>query len=128
MQDVAHDPEGEVRVDRWLWAVRAFKSRSAASDACSGGHVSVNGRTAKAATKVRIGDEVSALTPGGPRVLEVVQLLEKRVGAPAAAAAVVDRTPPPVPTDPTAAPLVRDRGAGRPTKRDRRAIERFRGR
>jgi ribosome-associated heat shock protein Hsp15 len=122
------DRGGEVRVDRWLWAVRAYKTRSAASDACGGGHVSVNGRPAKPATKVRVGDEVSALTPGGPRVLEVVQLLEKRVGAPAAAMAMVDRTPPPPATDPATAPLARDRGAGRPTKRDRRAIERFRGR
>lgn len=122
---VAHD---EVRVDRWLWAVRAFKTRSAASDACTGGHVTVGGRPAKAATKVRVGDEVTARTPGGLRVLEVVQLLEKRVGAAAAAEAVVDRSPPPPEVDRLAPPLQRDRGAGRPTKRDRRAIERFRDR
>jgi ribosome-associated heat shock protein Hsp15 len=119
--------DGQVRVDRWLWAVRAFKTRSASSDACSGGHVSVNGRPAKAATKVRVGDEVAALTPSGPRVLEVVQLLEKRVGAAPAAAAVIDRSPPPAATERLAPPLAREPGAGRPTKRDRRAIERFRG-
>lgn len=120
-------PRSEVRVDRWLWAVRAFKTRTAASDACAGGHVTVNGRPAKAATKVGVGDEVTATTPGGLRVLEVVQLLEKRVGAPAAAAAIIDRSPPPPPADRAAPPLVRDRGAGRPTKRDRRAIDRLRG-
>jgi ribosome-associated heat shock protein Hsp15 len=117
----------EVRVDRWLWAVRTFKTRSAASDACSGGHVSVNGRPAKPATKVRVGDEVSALAPGGLRVLEVVRLLEKRVGASIAADAVIDRSPPAPSADREAPPMVRERGAGRPTKRDRRAIDRFRG-
>jgi ribosome-associated heat shock protein Hsp15 len=118
----------DVRVDRWLWAVRAYKTRTAASDACTGGHVSVNGRVAKAATKVRPGDEVVALTPGGLRVLEVVELLEKRVGAPAAAQAVVDRSPPPSEGDRATPPMERDRGSGRPTKRDRRAIARLRGR
>jgi ribosome-associated heat shock protein Hsp15 len=117
-----------VRVDRWLWAVRAYKTRSASSAACAGGHVSVNGQPAKPATRVRAGDEVTALTPGGPRLLEVVQLLEKRVGAVAAAEAMIDRSPARPEADRQAPPLARDRGAGRPTKRDRRAIERFRGR
>lgn len=113
------------RVDRWLWAVRIYKTRSAASDACAGGHVTVNGAPAKAATKVRVGDRVAARVAGRDRDLEVVRILEKRVGAPVAAEALVDHSPPPPPPELAAAPLVRDRGAGRPTKRDRRAIDRM---
>lgn len=114
------------RVDRWLWAVRVHKTRTSATDACHGGHVTVNGATAKPATKVRVGDVVAVRVGPEERVLEVVQLLEKRVGAPAAAAAVIDRSPPPPPAELAAPPLARDRGAGRPTKRDRRAIDRMR--
>lgn len=113
------------RVDAWLWAVRIYKTRSAASAACKGGHVSVNGETAKAATKVRVGDRVEAYAAQRRRVLEVVELLDKRVGAPRAAEALVDHSPPPPPLEAVAPTMVRDRGAGRPTKRDRRAIDRF---
>jgi ribosome-associated heat shock protein Hsp15 len=115
-----------VRVDRWLWAVRLTKTRALASDACSGGHVEVNGSPAKASTKVHVGDRVTARLAGRERDLEVVQLLEKRVGAPAAAEALVDHSPPAPPRELAAPALVRDPGAGRPTKRDRRAIDRFR--
>lgn len=117
----------ETRVDRWLWAVRVYKTRSAASTACQGGHVSVNGSPAKPATKVRIGDRVEARVGPRLRVLEVVRVLEKRVGAAVAAEAVVDHSPPPPAAEFVAPPLVRDRGTGRPTKRDRRAIDRIRG-
>lgn len=116
-----------VRVDRWLWAVRATKTRSAASDACSAGHVTVGGRPAKPATKVSVGDIVEVSGRGPLRVYEVVQLVEKRVGAPIAAQAYVDRSPPPVEADLAPPPLVRDRGAGRPTKKDRRQMDRHRG-
>lgn len=122
--------DGEVdatRVDRWLWAVRAYKTRSAASDACAGGHVTVNGTAAKPATKVHVGDRVTARIAQRDRVLEVVRIIEKRVGAPAAAEAYVDHSPPAPPPELGAPPLVRDRGAGRPTKRDRRAIDKMRG-
>lgn len=118
----------ETRVDRWLWAVRVAKTRSAATDACRAGHVEVNGTPAKAATKVRVGDRVTALVAGRRRDLEVVQVLDKRVGAAVAAEAVIDRSPPPPEADRAGAALVRDRGAGRPTKKDRRAIDRWRAR
>ncbi len=113
-----------VRVDRWLWAVRITKTRAAASDACHGGHVSVNGVSAKPATKVKVGDQVQARIAQRDRILEVVQLLEKRVGAAVAAEAFVDHSPPPPPRELAAPALVRDPGTGRPTKRDRRAIDR----
>ena len=115
-----------VRVDAWLWAVRLFKTRSAATDACRGGHVKVNGSTAKAATPVTVGDRVEATVGRRLRELEVVELLQKRVGAPVAAAAYVDHSPPPPPKDEELAPLFRERGAGRPTKRDRRQLDRLR--
>lgn len=113
------------RVDRWLWAVRLYKTRSAASDACAGGHIQVNGAPAKAATKVHVGDRVEARVAQRDRVLEVVTILEKRVGAPMAATAYVDHSAPLPPPEQRAPVFERDRGAGRPTKRDRRAIDRM---
>jgi ribosome-associated heat shock protein Hsp15 len=116
----------QVRVDRWLWAVRIFKTRSAASAACRGGHVEINGSPAKAASMVRVGDRVAARVAQRDRELEVIRLLDKRVGAPVAATAVIDHSPPPPPRQTTAPGPTRDPGTGRPTKRDRRAIDRFR--
>ena len=114
------------RVDSWLWAVRMTPTRSAATDACRGGHVRVNGSPAKAATPVRLGDRVDARLAGRPRVLEVVRLLDKRVGAPGAVECYVDHSPPPPPREEAPPTFRRDRGTGRPTKRDRRQIDRFR--
>ncbi len=117
--------EPSVRVDAWLWAVRVYKTRSAATTACRAGHVRIGGDKAKAAQAVRIGDEVRVRMAGFDRILVVRQLLTKRVGAPLAAAAAEDRTPV---REPVAQLAVRDRGAGRPTKRERRDIDRLRGR
>jgi ribosome-associated heat shock protein Hsp15 len=114
-----------VRIDSWLWAVRVFKTRSAATTACRAGHVRVNGDKAKAAQAVRVGDEVRVRIAGFDRILIVKHVLVKRVSAPLAAAAHEDRTPA---REPQAALAVRDRGAGRPTKRERREIDRLRGR
>lgn len=116
------------RVDAWLWAVRLFKSRSAATTACKGGHVKVNGTTAKAATTLKVGDRVDALVHGDRRTLEVVRLIDKRVGAPIAVECYVDHSPPPSADEPGPSLPVRDRGAGRPTKRERRQTDRLRGR
>lgn len=115
-----------VRVDVWLWAVRLYKTRSNATAACKAGHVRVNGERAKPAQTVRIGDEVRARTDR-EHILGVKGILLKRVGAPVAAEAVDDRTPPLPPRTETPITVIRDRGAGRPTKRDRRDIEQFRG-
>ncbi|GAA2958375.1 MULTISPECIES: RNA-binding S4 domain-containing protein [Microbacterium] len=117
-----------VRVDAWLWAVRVYKTRSAATAACRAGHVRVGGDRAKAAQPVRIGDELRIRIAGFDRILVVKQLLTKRVGAPAAALAVDDRTPALPSREETPFVPVRDRGAGRPTKRERRDIDRLRGR
>lgn len=117
--------EPSVRIDAWLWAVRVYKTRSAATTACRAGHVRVGGEKAKAAQAVRVGDEIRVRIAGFDRILVVRQLLTKRVGAPIAALAAEDRTPP---REPVAQLAVRDRGAGRPTKRERRDIDRLRGR
>ncbi|KJL45936.1 Heat shock protein 15 [Microbacterium hydrocarbonoxydans] len=113
------------RIDSWLWAVRAYKTRSAATTACRAGHIRLNGDKVKAAQHVRIGDEVRIRISGFDRILIVRQILVKRVGAPVAALAYEDRTPE---REPQAALGLRDRGAGRPTKRERREIDRLRGR
>jgi ribosome-associated heat shock protein Hsp15 len=117
-----------VRVDAWIWAVRLTKTRTAATDACKAGHVRINGARAKAAQPVKPGDEVRVRSAETERTVRVVQLIAKRVGAPAAAAAMVDLTPPPAPREERPAIVVRDRGAGRPTKRDRRELDRLRDR
>jgi len=118
-----------VRADVWVWSVRIYRSRSLATAACKAGHVSVNGSKVKASAPVRVGDKVEALTPAGLRVYVVRTLLAKRVGAAVAAAAFDDRSPPPLPKAERPAPVaVRDRGAGRPTKRDRRRLDRLQGR
>lgn len=117
----------QVRVDRWLWSVRIYKTRAQATDGCRGGHVRVNGSPAKPATAVRVGDRVEARA-GRQRVLEVTALVGKRVGAPEAAGCYVDRSPPPPPREELPPGLLRARATGRPTKRDRRRIDRVRGR
>lgn len=122
------DGESPVRIDAWLWAVRQFKTRSAATSACRAGHVRVNGERAKAAQQVRPGDEVRVRISGFDRQLIVRRTLVKRVSAAVAAEAVEDRTPPPPPRETVAVVATRDRGAGRPTKRERRDLDRLRGR
>lgn len=117
-----------VRVDQWLWAVRLTKTRSNAAAACRAGHVKVNGTTAKPATSVRVGDRIQAHLGGRTRVVEVTGLLAKRVGAAIAVDCYVDHSPPPPPREEMIAVPRRDPGTGRPTKRDRRQLDRVRGR
>ena len=112
-----------VRVDAWTWAIRLYPTRSAASAACRAGHVKVNGRNAKASHAVRPGDTVVAQTPGGERVVVVTGLIDKRSSAAVAADHYEDRTPPPPPKESRPAVVTRERGSGRPTKRDRRLVD-----
>ena len=114
-----------VRIDVWLWSVRLTPTRSVATDLCRSERVMVNGARAKAATAVKVGDRIEARIAKRERIVEVVQVINKRVGAPIAATCFVDHSPLVVVG---AEPLLRrDRGAGRPTKRDRRQIERLQG-
>jgi ribosome-associated heat shock protein Hsp15 len=114
------------RIDRWLWAVRLLKTRAESTNACRAGHVRVNGKAAKPATPVRAGDRVQAVVHGRERVLEVVRVVDKRVGATLARECLIDHSPPLPPREETAAASFREPGTGRPTKRDRRQLDRFR--
>jgi ribosome-associated heat shock protein Hsp15 len=116
------------RVDQWLWSVRMTKTRSDAAAACRGGHVEINGKAAKPATPVKVGDRIEAYLHGRERILEVTRLIVKRVGAGVAVECFVDHSPPPPERERDVPVFERDRGTGRPTKRDKRQLDRLRGR
>ncbi|PYE12219.1 ribosome-associated heat shock protein Hsp15 [Williamsia limnetica] len=88
----------------------------------------VNGTPAKPAQHVAIGDEIRLRVGGRDRIVEVARVVAKRVGPAVAAECLIDRSPPPPPKEVVAALPLRDRGAGRPTKRERRDTDRLRGR
>jgi ribosome-associated heat shock protein Hsp15 len=113
------------RVDRWLWAIRLCKSRAEATNISRGGHVRINGRTAKPASPVAVGDRVEVRVHERDRIVEVTRVIETRVGAPIAVECYVDHSPAPPTREATAGD--RERGAGRPTKRERRQLDRWRG-
>ncbi|MEV7396454.1 RNA-binding S4 domain-containing protein [Aeromicrobium sp. NPDC092404] len=115
------------RADVWISSVRLYKTRSIASNECKAGHVRINGVKAKPAQPVKVGDRIEALTEGGLRIVVVTKIIVKRVGAAIAVECYDDHTPPP-PKEEVAIMPRRDRGAGRPTKRDRRALDRLRRR
>jgi len=117
-----------VRIDRWLCAARVYKSRTHATQACVGGLVRVNDDRVKQHYRLRVGDSVSAHTDGGQRILDVKALAEKRLAPALARELFDDRSPPPEPKPKRVRVPQRDPGAGRPTKRERRDLERFRGR
>ena len=123
-----HEAVEATRIDRWLWAVRLYKTRSQATDACRGGHIRLNGAPVKPSTTVRAGDRVTARVHDRDRDLEIVEVLDTRVGAVLAAESVVDHSPPPSEREAPPPTFARDRGAGRPTKRDRRQLDRSRNR
>lgn len=108
-----------------MWSVRLAKTRPDAAAACRAGHVRINDKPAKPSSAVVPGDRVKARIGGRTRIVEVVRVIQKRVGAADAATCFLDRTPKPEPTE-TIAIAVRDRGAGRPTKRDRRRLDKLR--
>jgi ribosome-associated heat shock protein Hsp15 len=117
-----------IRVDKWLWAARVFKTRSQASVACDGGKVDVNDEAAKPARRVRAGDLIAVtLLRGRRRILKVAGVDDRRGSAEAAKALFEDLTPPEPPRPRQARPPWRAPGTGRPTKRERRDIERLRG-
>jgi ribosome-associated heat shock protein Hsp15 len=117
----------EVRIDKWLWATRCFKTRSSAATACTAGHVKLNGAAAKPAKNVRVGDRVEVRTPGGLRVLEVASLADRRGSASIAKTLYLDHSPPPPPRDLVEPAARRDPGAGRPSKREQRLLRKLRG-
>jgi ribosome-associated heat shock protein Hsp15 len=120
-------PTPTVRIDKWLWAARMFKTRSAASTACTAGHVKVDGDSVKASKTVKAGDRIDVVTPGGERKLEVVALGDRRGSAAVALTLYVDHTPPPPPKEERPFEAYRDPGAGRPTKKQLRELRKLRG-
>ena len=123
-------PQENCRIDQWLWAVRLFKTRSAATAACTNGEVRIGDGSVKPARRVKVGEHVDVKRRDHVATYEVVRLIKKRVGAPIAVECYIDHTPDRPRQDHVTDALagVRDRGAGRPTKRDRRQIERLRNR
>lgn len=122
------EAEGSVRVDLWLWSARLLKTRSMATAACRAGHVRINDERAKPATAVRPGDEVRLRHDGRERLVIVQRIVRKRVSAAIAAECLIDKSPPPPPREALIPIGLRERGAGRPTKRERRELERLRDR
>jgi ribosome-associated heat shock protein Hsp15 len=121
------NPLDSVRLDKWLWAARVFKTRGLAAAACDGGKVDVNAQAAKPAKALRPGDMVRVTLPQGRhRALRVARLDDRRGSATVARALFEDLTPPEPPRTRLAPPPRRDAGAGRPTKRERRETDRLR--
>jgi len=121
----------KVRVDKWLWAVRLFKSRSMATDACKAGKVRMQGLSIKPSHLVMPGDVLEVRKNGFNLMFKINVLLEKRVSATLAAPCLDDLTPQEEINkyknwfNGKAAPEARDKGEGRPTKKDRREITEF---
>jgi ribosome-associated heat shock protein Hsp15 len=113
-----------LRIDKWLWAARFFKTRSLAAGACTGGKVDVNDEAAKPAKSVRTGDMIKITLPRGLRRIVKVRTLDDRRGPASAAQALYeDLTPPEPPRARQAPPPYRPPGTGRPTKRERRQLD-----
>jgi ribosome-associated heat shock protein Hsp15 len=116
-----------VRADKWLWAVRAFSTRALAQKACAAGRVTIDDDPIKPARKVSVGDTLHIRKGAGLVLIYTVErLIEKRVSAKIAADCITDLSPPPPPRLPAHPHAHRAPGAGRPTKRERREMERFR--
>ena len=117
------------RLDKWLWSVRVFRSRSLASDACRAGSVAVNEQPAKPARDVRPGETITVRLGIVTRTLRVVDVPRSRVGTKLVARFCDDLTPPEelakAKEQPLQQMLAREKGSGRPTKRDRRLLDRF---
>lgn len=121
----------KIRIDKWLWAVRLFKTRSLAADACAAGKIKMDGESLKGSYMLKAGQTIQVQKEGIRMIIKVVKLIEKRVGAPLAVQCYEDLTPPEEKDKlkfPSVFYEVRDRGIGRPTKKDRRAIEKFKDR
>jgi ribosome-associated heat shock protein Hsp15 len=115
----------EVRLDLWLCSARIYKSRTQAQQGCEAGHVQVNDVTAKSSRVVRIGDKIIAHAPRGLTIVVVRGIQNKRLSPILARELYEDQSPPPSPREERVA--LRARGAGRPTKSERRSLVRLRG-
>lgn len=119
----------DIRIDKYLWAVRLYKTRSLATEACRCGHIRMNGQPVKASHEIKVGEVYEISIQQLHKVIEVKELLGNRVGAQLVEKYMIDLTPQ---EEYERIQMVRqysfekrDRGVGRPTKRDRREIEEF---
>jgi ribosome-associated heat shock protein Hsp15 len=115
-----------VRIDKWLWAVRLYKSRSLAAEACQAGHVKIGGNRVKPSRGVRIGEEITALAGRLHWTVKVLALLDQRVGAKLVGQFAQDLTAPEeYARAREEAPIHVSKGFGRPTKKQRRQLEKL---
>jgi ribosome-associated heat shock protein Hsp15 len=118
-----------VRIDKWLWAVRVFKTRSQATSACKGGKIKIGGQNVKASRELKVGEEISVSLTVYVKTVRVKALLQKRVGAKLVPDFMEDLTPQEEYDKQKIRQEInteyRDRGEGRPTKKQRRVIERL---
>jgi ribosome-associated heat shock protein Hsp15 len=122
------EPAGEVRLDKWLWAVRLYKTRSLATAACRAGHVKMNGESVKPSRNVRVSEVITARTGELNRTVKVLGLLEHRVGPKLVERYLEDQTPAAEYLRVTQDRLQprapqRPKGSGRPTKKERRQLD-----
>ncbi len=118
-----------LRIDKWLWTVRLYKTRSQATEACKGGKVKIEGNNAKASREVKVDDIIEIQQPNIKRVIKIIRLNKNRVAAKLVADLIQDLTP----TEEFEKLEMlkqfknenRDRGIGRPTKKDRRTISKL---
>ncbi len=120
----------KTRIDKWLWATRWFKTRTLATEVCNSGKIKIDNNSVKASFQVRVGQLVEIKKNHIRYTVQVNRIIEKRVGAPLAQACYTDLTPPEEKETGNSISWfnnfeVRDKGIGRPTKKDRREIERF---
>lgn len=120
----------KTRIDKWLWATRWFKTRTMATDACNSGKVKVNDQTVKPSYQIEVGQQIVLRKNHIRYTIQVESIIEKRVGAPIAQACYIDLTPPEEKQQNQTTSWfnkfeTRDKGIGRPTKKDRRDIQKF---
>lgn len=119
----------EARIDKWMWAVRIFKTRTIAAEACKKGRVTMNGSQIKAARTVKPGDVIQVRKPPVTYSFKVLQAIEKRVGAKVVPEMMENVTTPDqyelLEMSKISGFVDRARGTGRPTKKDRRSMEEF---
>ena len=122
----------KVRIDKWLWAIRLYKSRTLASEACDAGKVKIEGNSIKPSKLINVGETIHIRHNHSTKIFKVLQLIEKRVNATIAIDCYEDLSPKEE-VDPLMKSVfykatgTRDKGAGRPTKRDRRDIDKYTG-
>ena len=119
----------EARIDKWMWAVRIFKTRTIAAEACKKGRVTINGALVKAARMVKPGDVIQVKKPPITYSFKVLQAIEKRIGAKLVPEMMENVTTPDqyeiLEMNRISGFVDRARGLGRPTKKDRRELEQF---